>query len=311
MAPRMATLAISIGNFDGVHRGHQKLIAVARRAVGDRGRVVAVTFEPHPASRLRPEAVPPRLTLAPERERLLRAAGVDEVMALDPTPELLALEPAAFIDELRARVPFTDIVEGDDFRFGKGRTGSIATLRELGAARGFATHLISPVDVVLTDHTVVRASSSIARWLLVMGRVRDASVVFGAPYELVGVTVPGDRRGRTIGFPTLNVGPTEQLLPMDGVYGGFAILPDGRREIAAISVGTKPTFGTSARTCEAHLPDVRLPMDWYGAALRLSFVTWIREQRSFGSLDALLERIRADIGEIRTRLGPVTAGATA
>lgn len=299
-------LALTIGNFDGVHRGHQALVAAARRLAGpaeEGGRVVAVTFEPHPAARLRPDAVPPRLALPAERQRLLRKAGASEVLELDPTPALLDLEPARFLDELRARVPFTAIVEGGDFRFGRGRSGSIATLRELGAARGFAIEVLPPVDVTLTDHTVVRASSSIVRWLLTMGRVRDAALVLGRPYELTATTVPGDRRGRTIGFPTLNAAPSEQLLPMDGVYGGVAHLPDGRRALAAISVGTKPTFGASARTCEAHLLDIDLPLDWYGAQVRMSFVTWIREQRAFGSLDALLERIRSDIRAIRERLG--------
>lgn len=309
-------LAISIGNFDGVHRGHEALIATARRLVGAAGRVVAVTFEPHPAAHLRPDAVPPRLALPAERTRLLRKAGADEVVELDPTPALLGLAPEAFLAELHRRVPFQAIVEGEDFRFGQGRAGSIATLRELGAAGrmmpgGFETKVLAPVDVMLNDQTVVRASSSIVRWLLVMGRVRDASAVLGRPYELTAVTVPGDRRGRTIGFPTLNCGQSEQLLPMDGVYGGIAYLPDGRRAVAAISVGTKPTFGRSARTCEAHLPNLKLPLDWYGFPLRLSFVTWIREQRTFGSLDALLERIRADIDDIRERLGAVAVGAPA
>ncbi len=305
-------IAITIGNFDGVHRGHVALVRAARAAVGVDGRVVAITFEPLPIARLRPNAAPPRLTLVTERHRLLLEVGCDEVVELDPAPELLSLEPEPFLLQLRDRVPFATIVEGADFRFGRGRAGSIDTLHELGTREAFDTRIVAPVDVMLTDRTVVRASSSLARWLITGGRVRDGALVLGRSYELVGTTTPGDRRGRTIGYPTLNLATTEQLLPMDGVYGGIVRLPDGHEAIAAISIGTKPHFGHAARTCEAHLLDTLLPLDWYGASVRIRFVTWIREQRTFASLDGLLERIRADIHEIRARVpAPTTTGATA
>jgi len=300
--------AITIGNFDGVHRGHAALVANARRAVGAAGTVVAVTFEPHPIARLRPQSAPPRLTLAPVRRALLMDAGCDDVFEMDPSPELLALDPHAFIANLRRQLPFDVVVEGPDFRFGRQRAGSVETLRELGAHLGFAFVEVPPIDVALDDRTVVRASSSVIRWLVAQGRVRDAAALLGRPYTMTGVSVPGDRRGRTIGFPTLNLAPSMQLLPMDGVYGGFARLPDGSSALAALSVGTKPTFGHSARTCEAHLVDTHLPLDWYGAEMEFLFLTWIREQRSFASLegsDGLLDRIRADIREIRARLQPL------
>ncbi len=307
-------LAITIGNFDGVHRGHEALVRAARRAVGraagrggDETRVVAVTFEPHPAVLLRPEAIPPRLSLEAERTRLLRACGADEVLTLDPRSGLLERDPAAFLDELRERLPFDVIVEGPDFRFGKGRAGSVETLRELGA-RGsrFETIVVDPVDVMLTDQSVVRASSSMVRWLLAMGRVRDAAAILGRPYELTLVTARGDQRGRTIGFPTLNAAGTEQLLPMDGVYGGRVRLADGSEHLAAISIGTKPTFRSApgvARTCEAHCIGATLPPDLYGIPFRLTCETWIRDQRAFPSLDALVERIGLDVAAIRARLG--------
>jgi riboflavin kinase / FMN adenylyltransferase len=310
-------LAITIGNFDGVHCGHAALVRAARAAVGPGGtrgvgnaRVVAVTFEPHPAVLLRPEAIPPRLSLPEERTRLLCEAGADEVVALDPRSGLLELDPIAFLEALRNGLPFDVIVEGPDFRFGKGRTGSVETLRTLGGELGergsrFETIVVDPVDVALTDQSVVRASSSMVRWLLAMGRVRDAAAILGRPYELTLVTARGDQRGRTIGFPTLNAAPTEQLLPMDGVYGGWVRLADGAEHLAAVSIGTKPTFrgATSvARTCEAHCIGVTLPPDLYGVELRLSCETWIRDQRAFPSLDALVERIGRDVELVRARL---------
>lgn len=299
-------LAISIGNFDGVHVGHAALIAAARQEVGPHGRVVAVTFEPHPVARLRPDAAPPRLSSSALRQRFLRDAGADDVLELDPSQQLLSLGPEEFTRSLRDRIPFTWIIEGDDFRFGRGRAGSVRSLRDLGERMGFGVREVAGVDVVLADQTLVRASSSMVRWLLQLGRVRDAARMLGRPYELVSVTVPGDRRGRTIGFPTLNCGPLDQMLPMDGVYGGMATLPNGQQAVAAISVGTKPTFQRpgqpAGRTCEAYLLDTHLPLDWYGVNLRLGFVTWIREQRTFASLDGLLDRIRADVEEIRVRV---------
>lgn len=305
-------LAVSIGNFDGVHRGHVALIRAARaeseRCGCGHGRVVAVTFEPHPVALLRPDAVPPRLTGSAERRRLLLEAGADEVVELQPTPQLLSLEPDAFIRHLRERFPFGAIVEGDDFRFGRGRSGSIESLGMLGASLGFTAREVPGVDVALADQVVVRASSSLVRWLLQRGRVADAARVLGRPYELLSVSVRGDQRGRTIGVPTLNCGPLEQLLPMDGVYGGVATLANGVQAIAAISVGTKPTFqregSPPVRTCEAHLVDTTLPMDWYGVGMRLAFTTWIREQRRFAALegaDGLTARMRADIDAIRAR----------
>lgn len=295
-------LAVTIGNFDGVHRGHATLVETARRTTGPSGRTVAVTFEPHPISRLRPDCVPPRLTGAAERRRLLLEAGANEVIELDPTPQLLGLDAAAFVRELRGRLRFDLIVEGPDFRFGRARSGSIETLRAIAAADGFVCEVVPPIDVALRDGTLVEARSSLARWLLAQGRVDDASRVLGRPYALIGRAVPGDRRGRTIGVPTINLGEVETLLPGDAVYGGHATLADGRRFDAAISVGTKPSFGRSARVCEAHLLDAALPMDWYGHAVRVEFVHWVREQIAFPTLDRLLERMAGDIEAIRARL---------
>ncbi len=292
--------AIVIGNFDGVHCGHRQLFRLAKDAAGAGGRVVAVTFEPLPAAVLRPDNSIGRLTPSAERAELLRSTcGVDEVIELQPTPELLGRTPEGFIADLRARVPFDAVVEGPDFRFGKARAGSLDTLRELGAKLGFRVIEAPPFSVDLTDGTRVEARSSVARQLLAAGRVADAARVFGRPYELRCHTTRGDQRGRTIGWPTMNLDSHGRILPADGVYTGGATLPNGQRAVAAISVGTKPTFGESARTCEATLlrhdgRPLDLPLDWYGFELHLRFGSWIRGQEKFASLDALLAQMERD-----------------
>jgi riboflavin kinase/FMN adenylyltransferase len=270
----------------------------------DGGRVVAVTFEPLPAAVLRPERPMGRLTPAAERRALLRdLCGVAEVVELEPTPELLGRSPEGFVAELRRRVPFDAIVEGPDFRFGKARAGGLDTLRALGALHGFRVVEAAPVSVDLADGSRVEARSSVARALLAEGRVADAARIFGRAYELRCHTARGDQRGRTIGWPTANLDATGRILPADGVYAGSATLPDGTVALAAISVGTKPTFGESPRTCEATLlaPDGRplpLPLDWYGFELRLRFHRWIRGMERFASLEALLARMELDRTEV-------------
>lgn len=295
--------AVVIGNFDGVHVGHAYLCGLAREAAAG-GSVVAVTFEPLPAAVLRPERPMGRLTPAPERRQLLRdRCGVAEVIELEPTAALLGRGPEEFIVDLRSRVRFDAIAEGPDFRFGKGRSGGLDTLRALGATHGFRVIEAAPCAVDLTDGSRVEARSSVARALLAEGRVADAACVFGRPYELRCPTVRGDQRGRTIGWPTINLDSSGRILPADGVYAGEATLPDGTTALAAISVGTKPTFGESARTCEATLLErdgrpLALPLDWYGFELRLRFHRWIRGMVRFASLEALLARMEGDRADV-------------
>ena len=291
--------ALVIGNFDGVHLGHRHLFRLAR-AAAEGGRVVAATFEPLPAAVLRPERPMGRLTPNDERSALLRdSCGVDEIVVLEPTPALLGRTPEAFIAELRARIRFDAIVEGPDFRFGRGRSGGLDTLRAIGALHGFRVIEAEPCVVTLCDGSRVEARSSVARALLAEGRVADAARVFGRAYELRCPTSRGDQRGRTIGWPTMNLDAAGRILPADGVYAGEATLPDGARAVAAISVGTKPTFGESPRTCEATLlaadgRPLALPLDWYGFELRLRFHRWIRGMERFASLEALLARMEGD-----------------
>ena len=295
-------LVATIGNFDGVHLGHRALVEAARRAAGTGGRTVAVTFEPLPAAVLRPADAPPRLTDAPTRERFLLEAGCDEVRTIDPREGVLGKEPEAFVDSLRRSLPFDAVVEGTDFRFGRGRSGDIGTLRALGARGGFRAIAIDDVDVDLPDGGRVAARSSLVRWMLAVGRVSDAARLLGRAHAVRGRVERGDRRGRTLGVPTANLGTPSAMLPRDGVYAGRALV-DGRAWPAAISVGTKPTFGRSARTCEAHLVGMSRGADDYGWELELRFDAWIRGQWRFPGPDALAARLREDIAEAAARAG--------
>jgi riboflavin kinase/FMN adenylyltransferase len=320
---------LSIGTFDGVHRGHAALIRTAREQGADR--VIALTFDPHPLTILNPSLAPARLSTLDQRRRWLMDAGCDEVVPMKPAASLLSMSPEAFLKSMVRRFAPTAIVEGPDFRFGRGRAGDIATLRTIGRDMGFAVHVVDPVEVVLSDHTMVRASSTIVRWLLARGRVVDAARVLGRPYELDVLVVPGDRRGRTLGFPTANLAPrrehADMLPPADGVYACLGVLPDGREFPAAVNVGIRPTFAGSTRTIEAHLltnpPGLDQPVQaaWsplpglpeYGWGMRLRFLGWLRDQVRFSSVDAIIDQIRRDVvraRELVTQLEPVCLGTS-
>lgn len=303
----MATpTVLSIGTFDGVHAGHAALIRRAREIAGcsapSGGRVVAMAFDPHPASVLRPGHAPGRLTTFEERSRLLRAAGADEVVRLEPSPEFLALTPEQFIERVvRDHHPIA-FVEGPDFHFGKGRAGSVRTLAEIAQKRGATVEVVPPVEATLVDQSVVIASSTMTRWLVERGRVADAARILARPYDLTGTVVQGDQRGRQIGFPTANL-DTHLLLPADAVYAGLATIPGGRTFPAAIHVGPRATFDDVRRTVEAYI------MDWdgpvaegaaeYGWPLRLSLLAWLRDQARFESVGALVEQIERDVRRAR------------
>ncbi len=308
---------LTIGTFDGVHAGHRALVERAAALAHPSGaRVVALAFDPHPLTRLRPGAAPPRLTPFARKRSLLIEAGATEVVRLDPFDGLLELAPDQFVEKIVATYAPIAIVEGEDFRFGKGRAGDLETLSALGAIAGFTVDTLPPVDVMLGDATIARASSTGARRLLLAGRAGDAARILGRPYRLTGTVVRGDRRGRTIGYPTANL-DTGQLIPADGVYAARAIMPDGRIFGAALSVGTKPTFTDApTRACEAfvldapHEPgdDARLAgIDEYGWTLSLDVVGWVREQVRFHGLDPLLAQMSRDCLRIRAMLSAPSA----
>lgn len=292
---------ISIGNFDGVHLGHRAILGRARAIAQHHGAAVRVlTFDPHPAHILRPGTEPPRLISVDERVHRLKEAGADEVVLLEPTRDLLSQRAEAFVGSLIERYRPVAFVEGEDFRFGKGRAGDMALLAAMGKELGFEAVIEPGVEVLLCDHSAARVSSTLVRWLVGHGRVLDAARCLTRPFELTGPVVGGERRGRTIGVPTANLDPAAYagcILPASGVYAGTARLADGSTHAAALSVGAKPTFGKHRLVVEAHLLD--FAGDLYEQPITLRFARWVREQLRYPSVESLVAQLHRDIALTR------------
>lgn len=310
---------VTLGNFDGVHLGHAALVrealACATRLGGRGARlgVKALAFTRSPQTVLRPGAAPVSIMPFDRRAELLRSLGADEVVAIEPTPEVLSQTPEAFIRGVAERHGVRAIVEGSDFRFGKGREGDTDTLRRLGDSLGFETVVVGPVAATMSDLSLAKVSSTLIRWLLERGRVRDAAACLGRPHEIEGVVVRGAQRGRTLGMHTANL-DSPCMAPMDGVYAAFAERPDGSIHPAALSVGTNPQFGGAVRTVEAHLLGWNGAIDDYGWRLRLRLIAWLRGQQRFESVDALVAQMRRDCDRAAHTLAqrdgsPVEVGA--
>jgi riboflavin kinase/FMN adenylyltransferase len=315
---------VTIGTFDGVHLGHAALLAEARRRAADLGpgtRIVALAFHPHPLTTIRPDAAPPLLTPFDHRRNLLQQAGADLVERLEPTHDLLNLTPRAFIERVVQTHSAAAFIEGPDFRFGHDRAGDVRTLASLGREIGFDTVILDPVEIDLTDQTIVRASSTMVRWLITHGRVGDAARILGRPYELIGTVIQGNQMGRTIGFPTANL-ETPCLIPADAVYAGAATLPDGRTLPAAIHIGTRSTFNDMRRSVEAYILDwdghlasdpvdhpTTGPRHTYGWPLRLALIAHLRDQAKFESVPHLVAQIHRDVERTRRifEAGPAPA----
>jgi len=292
---------LTLGNFDGVHAGHRALLAAARdRAAADQADTVVLTFAEHPARTLRPDAAPPVLMDTPQKMAALLDQQVDHIEWLAADQTVLGLEPRAFVETMVERFRPVAWVEGPNFRFGKDRAGNVAMLRELGEAFGFDVLIIDPVEVTLRDRNRVSVSSSLIRWLISTGRVADAQVCLGRPYAVRGTVVEGAKRGRTIGFPTANIDTGDRLLPGDGVYGG-AVEIDGATRLAAISVGTNPTFDGGRRGFEVYVLD--FDGDLYGRTLEVRITRWLRDQVTYIGVEPLVEQIERDVATIRRLAG--------
>jgi riboflavin kinase/FMN adenylyltransferase len=288
---------LSVGNFDGVHLGHQRIVQTMR-SLAEGNPVVAVTFEPHPLTVLRPQLAPPRLTPPDMKRALLGFQGVDVIVELAPSREVLDLSAEQFWAILRDQARPRHMVEGALFNFGKGRGGTIDKLRSWAAGSGISLHVIDGIEVPLLDLSVAPVSSSLVRWLVGHGRVRDAAICLGRAYALRGSVVRGQQRGRSIGVPTANLDTHAQLIPADGVYAAQVRL-DGQCWPAALSVGLLPTFSAEHRQIEAHL--IGFDGDLYGRTVELELLDWLRDQRRFPDIAALLAQIHRDIAQVIAR----------
>ncbi len=296
---------MTIGNFDGFHRGHQHILALAK-SLADKhdDKLIAITFDPHPIAILNPGKTPTRLTTIERRIELLKAAGATEVVVLKPTRQLLAESPEQFVQQIVDQYHPIAFVEGADFRFGHERAGDINLLRQLAEQYNFTVHTPDTLNITLTNNHIAPVRSSLIRWLIGQGRVADAAVSLGHPYTLTASVVRGAQMGRKIGFPTINLcnGHTAAFqLPLHGVYAGTATFPHLPDQIftAAISVGLKPTFENKQKQLfiEAYLLDTDL--DLYDKTVHLSFTAWIRDQLAFSSVDDLIAQMHRDVAQVR------------
>jgi riboflavin kinase/FMN adenylyltransferase len=289
--------AVTIGNFDGVHRGHQALVAAAK-VWADRvcGPAVAVTFDPPPGALLYPDSARPPLTTVADRAALLHAAGADHVVVLHTDPGLLALSPEAFFETVLIRqLAAKAVVEGYDFRFGHRRAGENALLGDLCRRHSLSFQEVLP----LATANGVAVSSSRVRAALTSGDVAGAAELLGRPYRIAGKVITGAKRGRTIGFPTANLGEVEALVPGVGVYAVRAEV-GARVWPAGTNVGPNPTFGEDARKIEVHL--IGFAGDLYGQRLAVEFVARLRDTKPFAGVAELSEQLKRDIEAAKVAL---------
>jgi riboflavin kinase/FMN adenylyltransferase len=299
--PSRLPAVLTIGFFDGVHRGHQRLARrAAERAAEQQARAVLVTFWPQPLAVLRPaEPIQQLLTTLDEKLELLRdLEALDITVVTTFTPELARLSPEEYLDALCDRFELRGLVEGPDFAFGHNRAGDVAWLRRAGADRGFT------VETLQVDAGGERISSTRIRGLVAAGRVAEVPDLLGRRYSLAGMVVRGDQRGRLLGFPTANLRlDPVKLIPGRGVYAVRAHVPDagGAAFAGVANIGVRPTFGEgSPPMVEVHLLDREI--DLYDQQLVVEFVARLREERRFPGVDALKAQITADAAQARTLL---------
>jgi len=295
---------VTIGVFDGVHRGHQQLLTrMTEAAHSTHNSAIAITFEPHPATTLGYEP-PPLLTTVEERAGLLAALRIDTLVVLPFTPDTVRTPATDFVAVLIHHLHLAELWGGPGFALGYRREGDVPFLRRLGAARGFAVRVVEPLT---WQGTLV--SSSRVRAALRAGDIPQATGCLGRPYRLAGTVVRGDGRGRRIGVPTANVSPLSgRLVPAGGVYACLACTEHPGTHPAVVNVGTRPTFaetsGSQALVIEAHLLDVNA--DLYGQVLTMDFVARLRDERAFATPQALVEQVHADIAQARAILSSLS-----
>ncbi len=293
---------VTIGNFDGCHRGHQHVVRRARELAGELGGlpVVAVTFDPHPMAVLRPEHAPTMLTTIEQRAALLAEVGADHLLVIPFDRDIAAWSPDEFIDRIIVgALSSKAVVVGANFRFGSRAAGDVALLREIGATKGFTA------EGVALDGGPQVWSSTYVRTCLAAGDVTGAAEALGRPVAITGTVVRGDQRGRELGFPTANVlVPGDVGVPADGVYAGWLRRLDTDETFpAAISVGTNPTFeGVHNRRVESHVLD-RTDLELYGVGIEVTFVQHLRGMLRFDGVESLVEAMNEDVVRTRAILG--------
>ncbi len=290
---------ITVGTFDGVHRGHQDVLRqLVERARSTNRPSMVVTFEPHPLEVVNPIIAPPLLTLHHEKLEQFVQSGVTYVVVLPFTPVLAAYEAVDFVDKiLRARFSLSELLVGHDHGFGRGRLGDIQVLRGLAAARDFGMTVLPPVHAA--DGLAI--SSTTIRRAVAAGELGAAAAGLGRLYSVSGRVVGGDRRGRLLGYPTLNLEApsSRKLLPPDGVYAVRVQTPIGPFT-GMLNLGPRPTFGERERRIETHVFDAE--HDWYGAWVRLDFVARLRATQRFSGVDALKAQLVEDERDARRAL---------
>lgn len=289
---------VTVGTFDGVHRGHWRVLEKLAQVARERGvRSVLVTFDPHPLRIVRPEAAPPLLSTPAEKMEILAQADIDRVAFLRFTKQLAAYTPEQFVEEiLIGRFNMEHLVIGYDHGFGRGRSGDVDTLKEIGARMGFGVDVVAPVD-----DGAEPVSSSRIRHALQEGDVAAAARGLGRPYSLTGTVVRGEGAGRKLGFPTANldVGSSDKLIPHEGIYAVRAALRD-RIVDGVLHLGPRPTFAGLPPSVELHIFD--FDGDLYGHRVRVDFIERIRDIAAFASVDALVRAMEADCEEGRRLL---------
>jgi riboflavin kinase/FMN adenylyltransferase len=294
---------VTIGSFDGVHRGHQLIIGRAVERARELGvSSCVVTFDPHPSEVVRPGSHPPLLAPHHRRAELMGELGVDAVLVLPFTAAFSQLSPEDFVRQVLVETLHAAVVvEGPNFRFGHRASGNVQLLAELGGRYGFETDLL---DLTVTGSLgeSMPFSSTLTRRLVAEGDVSGAAEVLGRPHRVEGTVVRGAQRGRELGYPTANVETLPHTaIPADGVYAGW-LTADGERMPAAISVGTNPTFDGTARTVEAYAID-RIGLDLYGLHVSVDFLAYLRGMEKFDTIDALLDRMATDVKQARELTG--------
>ncbi len=300
---------VTVGNFDGVHLGHQALIGSVRRQADELNAIALVyTFDPHPLSLLNPSACPPSLTDFEQKAELLEGLGVDVLVRVRFDREYAGLEPQWFAQTLLGdTLGASQLWVGSDFAFGKGRKGDMAMLRAFGARAGYGVNCLDPVVIEGT-----RASSTSVRAAISSADFQLAQTILGRPYSLHGNVGRGQGRGMELGFPTANITAREQCLPTPGVYSAWAQIDGGEPRMAAVNVGDNPTFGGGEIRgggeilVEAHMPG--LEGELYGHTVKLRFVSKIRGEIAFASVEALTAQIEADVERICRELSEEVTG---